>query len=65
MRQLVIKGNLALPDLSVSNGNFIAFSDLSNVNTEAIVIEGDVRISLPQDIDYELLVTGDIACREV
>lgn len=66
MRQLVIKGNLVIPTALVNgNGILEAFSDLRNVDDNAIVINGDVTIKHPLTINYELYVTGEITQREV
>lgn len=66
MRQLVIKGNLVIPTALVNgNGILEAFSDLRNVDDNAIVINGDVIIKHPLTINYELYVTGEITQREV
>lgn len=66
MRQLVIKGNIVIPSILVINdGYFEAFSDLSKVGDNAIVLEGDVTIKHPLCIDFELYVTGEITQREV
>lgn len=66
MRQLVVKGNIVIPKILVNDGGYFeAFSDLEKVDSEAIVIEGDVTIKHPITIDFELYVTGEITQREV
>lgn len=66
MKQLVIKGNLFLQDLTNWGGQIGAYRQLvdengnSIVSSDAIVIEGDVTLSKWQYTDYEIIVTGEV-----
>lgn len=66
MRQLVIKGNFILQDLTNWGGQIGSYRQLvdengdSIISTDAIVIEGDVTLSKCQDTDYDIIVTGEV-----
>lgn len=66
MKQIVVRGQLVVNQLIINGGGVECYSTLSQVNPDALVIEGNVTIEGRLEVNnYQLFVTGDIIILEV